>query len=125
MWGHFKNGVMEACNEVCWKKSERRSKGDTWWWNDEVKEAVSRKHDANKLMCWNSTDDKKMGYECKENKARKAVSKAMRGKTEEAFTELRHYPNGMLKLVNGLKTASKEYEVGRCMRGCDGKLCFC
>ena len=40
LWGHFKDGVLEACDEVCWKKRGRRSKGDTWWWNKEVKEAV-------------------------------------------------------------------------------------
>ena len=39
--GHFKGGVLNACDEVCWKKMGRRSKGDTWWWNKEVKEAVS------------------------------------------------------------------------------------
>ena len=24
------------CDEVCWKKRGRRSKGDTWWCNEEV-----------------------------------------------------------------------------------------
>ena len=31
LWGHFKDGVLVACDEVCGKKSGRRSKGDTWW----------------------------------------------------------------------------------------------
>ena len=30
----------------------------------------------------------------------------------------------MFRLVKGLKTDSKEVDSGRCMRGCDGKLCF-
>ena len=30
----------------------------------------------------------------------------------------------MLRLVEVLKTDSKEVEGGRCMRGSDGKLCF-
>ena len=54
--GHFKDGVLEACDEVCGNKRGRRSKGDTWWWNEEVKEAVSRKKDAHKAMCQNSTE---------------------------------------------------------------------
>ena len=49
------------------------------------------------------------------NKARKAVSKAMREKAEEALTELRNCQNGMFRLVKGLKTDSKEVEGGRCM----------
>ena len=40
LWGHFKDWILGACNEVCGKKWGRRSKGDTWWWNEEVIEAV-------------------------------------------------------------------------------------
>ena len=40
-------------------KRGRRSKGDIWWWNDEVKKAVSRKKDAHKAMCQNSTMENK------------------------------------------------------------------
>ena len=58
------------------------------------------------------------------NKANKAVSIAMREKAEEALTELTNCPNGMHRLVKGLKTDSKEDEGGRCMRGRYGKLCF-
>ena len=42
-WGHLKDGVLRACDEACWKKRERRRKGHTWWRNEEVKEAISRK----------------------------------------------------------------------------------
>ena len=37
-------------------------KGDTWWWNEEVKEAVPRKKDAHKVMCRTSTEDNKRRY---------------------------------------------------------------
>ena len=40
LWGQFKDVVQKACDEVCGKKSGRRSKGDTWWWKKEVKEAI-------------------------------------------------------------------------------------
>ena len=43
LWAHIKDGVLEACDEVCGVKRGRRSKGDTLWRNEEVKEAVSRK----------------------------------------------------------------------------------
>ena len=36
-------GFLKTCDDVCYKKMEWRSKGDKWWWNEEVKEAVSRK----------------------------------------------------------------------------------
>ena len=36
----------------CGKKRGRRSKEDTWGWNEEVLEAVSRKKYAHKAMCF-------------------------------------------------------------------------
>ena len=40
-------------------KKRGRRKGDTCWGNEDVKEAVSRKKDAHKAMCQNSTDENK------------------------------------------------------------------
>ena len=31
---------------MCGKKSGRKSKGDTWWLDEDMKEAISRKKDA-------------------------------------------------------------------------------
>ena len=87
MWGHFKDRVLRACDEVCGKKRWRRSKGDIWWWNEEVKEVVSRKKDAHKIMCQNNTEENKMRYKSMKNKEKKAVSEAIRVKAEEALTK--------------------------------------
>ena len=70
-----------------WEEEGRIIKEDTCWWNGEVKEAVSRKKDAGKVMCWNSTEENRRRYKSMKNKAKKAVSKAMREKAEEALTE--------------------------------------
>ena len=58
MLGHFKVAVSKACDDVCGKK-RRRSKGNTWWWNEEYKEAISRKNYAHKVMCRNSSEEKR------------------------------------------------------------------
>ena len=121
--GHFKDGVLKACDEVSRKKRGRKSKGDTWWWNEEVKKVVSRKKEAYKAMCQNSTEQNNRRCKSMKNKAKKAVSKAMREKTEKALTELQNCPNGIFRQEKGLKTDSKVVG-GRCMRGSDGKLCF-
>ena len=55
LWGHIKDRVIKACDEVCEKKRWRKSNGDTWLWSEEVKEAVSRKKEAHKAICQNST----------------------------------------------------------------------
>ena len=49
-----------------------------------MKEAVSRKTDAYKVMCQNNTEENKRRYQSVKNKT---VSKAMREKAVEALTE--------------------------------------
>ena len=43
--------MLKACDDVCGKKKGRRDQGDTLWWNEDKKEAIARKKDANKEMC--------------------------------------------------------------------------
>ena len=87
LWGYFKDGIFKVCDEVCGKKRGRRNKGATWWWNEEVKEAVSREKEAHKVMSQNSAEENKRRYESTKTKAKKAVLKAMREKAEEGPTE--------------------------------------
>ena len=62
LWKCFKEGVLKACNEVCGKKKERRDQGNTWWWNEDMKEAIARMKDAHKKMCKTGTEAKKARY---------------------------------------------------------------
>ena len=48
------DGVLQACDEVCDEKMERRN---NTWWNEEVKEAVSRKKEAHRTMCQSSSGE--------------------------------------------------------------------
>ena len=86
MWGHFKDGILKAYDEVCGKK-RGRSKGVTRWRDEEVKEAVSWKADVHKAMCQTSTEENKSRYKNMENEAKKAVSNAMKQKAEEMQNE--------------------------------------
>ena len=52
-----------------------------------MKEAVSRKKDAHNAACQNNTEEKKIRYKKMKNKAKKAVTKAMKVKAQEALTE--------------------------------------
>ena len=54
LWKYFKEGVLKACDEVCGKKKGRRDQGDTYWWKEDVKEAIARK-DSYKEVCKSGT----------------------------------------------------------------------
>ena len=87
-------------------------------------EGNSFKKDAHKVMHMNSTEKNKRRYKSMKNKAKKALSIAMREGGRGAYRINKKCPNGMFSLVKGMKTDSKEVEGGRCMRGSDRKLCF-
>ena len=51
LWKTFRDGVLKACDELCGKKKSRRDQGDMWWWNEEVKDTITRKKAAFKEVC--------------------------------------------------------------------------
>ena len=50
LWKPFRDGVLKACDELCGKKKSRRDQGDMWWWNEEVKDTITRKKAAFKEL---------------------------------------------------------------------------
>ena len=49
LWESYKNGVLQACDELCGKTKGRGDWGNTWWWNEQVRDAIDRKKKAFKL----------------------------------------------------------------------------
>ena len=124
LWKCFKEGVLKACDEVCGKKKGRRDRGDTWWWNEEVKEAIARKKEVYKELCKDRTEENKARYKTMKNRAKKAVAKAMRKEAEQELCKLSENPNEVFKFVKSMKKDGRDVEGGRCMRGSDGRLSF-
>ena len=63
-----------------------------------MKEAIQGKKDAHKAICRICTDENERWYERMRNKARKAVSKAMKEKAGDGFTEFKDCLSGMYGL---------------------------
>ena len=58
MWGSYKSGVLKACDEYCGKTKARGDRGNTWWWNELVKDAIDRK--IQRLNCGARIDLRKI-----------------------------------------------------------------
>ena len=67
-----------------------KAKGDTWRWDEDVKEAISEKKEVRKTISSNITEENANRYKSMKNKAKKDVSKARREKAEEALTKLQN-----------------------------------
>ena len=124
LWKTFKDGVLSACDEVCGKKTSRRDRGDKWWWNEEVKNAVARKKAAFKELCRFPSEENKAKYRCMRNNTRKVVARAMRNEAEQELDKLCFNVNSVFNFLKRMKKEGKDLEGGRCLRGSDGRLGF-
>ena len=124
LWSSFKDGLLKACDELCGKKIVRRNRGDTWWWNEEVSDAVTEKKKAYKELCKNRTEENMAKYRKKRNITKKVISKAMQKEAEKEIEDLHRHPNKVFKLVKIIKKDGKDVDGGKCIRSEDGKLAF-
>ena len=60
LWKTFRGGVLKACNELCGKKKSWRDQGDMWWWNEEVKDTITKKKASFKELCRFPSDQNKL-----------------------------------------------------------------
>ena len=118
----FKNGMLQACDEVCGKKKGTKNHGDTWWWNEEVKKATQRKKGADKKMCQNWSEENKARYKNIKNPTKKVVANSTKKEAKKKLTKLNKKP--IFTLMKFMKKDGKDIQGGRCMRGKDERLGF-
>ena len=107
-------------------KEERYAENheNTWWWNEEVKEAIQQKKVAYKKMCKNRSEENKAKYKYIKNQTKKVVANSMWTKAQKELTKLNKKPNNIFTLVKFIKKDAGNIEEGRCMRGKDEKSSF-
>ena len=124
LWKSFKEGVLKACDELCGKKTLRRHGGNTWWWNDNVKDAIARKKEAYKTWCNARSEENKEVYDSLKKKAKKVVARTMKIEAEKELNELGKTPNSIFKFLKSMKRDGKDVEGGSCLRDSAGRLAF-
>ena len=95
--------VLKACDKVCGKTKGRRDQGDTWWWNEDVEEAIAGKKNAHKEMRKSGTEANKARYKNMKNRAKKVVAKEMKEAADRELRGLSEHPNKVFKLVKSMK----------------------
>ena len=78
LWGFYENGVLKACGELRGQTKARGSWGNTWRWNEQVKDAIDWKKKAFKLWYTNRSAEDKNKYRKARNETKKVIAKAMR-----------------------------------------------
>ena len=107
---------------MCGKTKGRGDWGNTWWWNELVKDAMDRKKKAFKLWCTNKSTESKNNYRKARNKTKKVIAKAMKQEAEEEMSVLCTKPNDVFKFVKFMRKEGRDIEGGGCMKDKDGDL---
>ena len=126
VWKGYQDCVVETAEEICGKKRGKCRHGETWWWKEEVKEAIDKKKAAFKCMKADGNDETKEMYKIAKKEAKKAVAKAKSEATMEMMNDF-HGKQGLNKLYKVAKQRSREQKdiVGmKCIKDDQGKLCF-
>ena len=97
---------------MCGKTKGRKDQGNTWWWNEQVKEAIDRKKKAFKTWCKNRSAENKSNYRKARNRTRKVVAKAMKQAAEEEMKVLYNKSNNVFKLVKFMRRVGKDINGG-------------
>ena len=124
LWKTFGDGVLKACDELCGKKKSRRDQGDMWWWNEEVKDTITRKKAAFKELCRFPSEENKTQYKRIRNQTRKIVARAMRMEANQELNNLYQNFNSVFYFLRRMKNEGKNVEGGKCLRGGDGRFGF-
>jgi len=83
-------------------------RGNKWWWNEEVKDAIARKKKAYKELYETGSEKNKLKYRKTRNETKKAVARAMRREAKKEMKELCKKPNNVFKLSKLLKREGKD-----------------
>ena len=121
LWGSYKKGILQACDELCGKTKGRGDRGNTWWWNEQVRDAIDRKKKAFKLWCTNLSMESKINYMKARNEMKKVIAKTMKQEAEK-MNVLCTKPNDVFKFVKFMRKEGKDIEGGGCMKDKDGRL---
>ena len=99
--------MSQACDEACGKRKGRTNHGHTWWWNEEVKEAIQQKKVAYKKMCKNRSRKNKAKCKNIKNQTTKVVANSMRKEAKKKLTKLNKKLNNIFTLVKFMKKMEK------------------
>ena len=107
---------------MCGKTKATGSRGNTWWWNEQVKDAIDRKKKAFKLWCTNRSAECKNSNRKARNETKKVIAKAMKQEAEEEMNVLCTKPNDFFRFVKFMRKEGRDIDGGGCMKNKDGKL---
>ena len=125
-WDEWSKSIMRVTNEVCGVSRGGQKQKSTWWWNEQVKEAVQKKRLLYKRWQKNKNPKSKEKYLNNKREVRRVVAAAKETEGKKITEQLDKNKSEAMKYIFRMARQSKKDKkdvVGMpCVRGTDGKL---
>ena len=87
-WQQMKGIMMESAQDICGMTKGPRRHKETWWWNEEVAEAVRNKKIKYGKWKKENTEEARMEYKKSRKNAKRVISSAKEKKQKECANDL-------------------------------------
>ena len=124
-WKELREAHMDAAKEVCGETSGfRKRERQTWWWREEVRQAIKEKKAAFKKWQNEKTEENKAVYREKSKQAKRAVAIAQSQAWEEWCQDIRTAEGRqkMFRLARQMKKDRQDVVGGRYVKDEAGRI---
>ena len=123
-WLKYKSSVLKAAKEVCGTSKGKPQHGETWWWNQDVQKAISKKRKSFQKWKQLSSAENKSCYLSHKKKAKRAVAEAMKNEAVKEMEEIRNDRNVVFRRMKMMKEKANDLAGNNCIEDKNGKIVF-
>ena len=124
-WQEMQAAILDACKDTCGETSGRRGRErETWWWCEEVQEAIRLKKETYKAWQRSGSPEDEIIYRARKKDAKKSVAIG-KEKALDKWSENLDTAEGrrkMFAMANQLRKDKKDIVGGYFVKGEDGEI---
>jgi hypothetical protein len=124
VWNGLKSCLLGVAEDVCGRTKGRSRRRETWWWNDEVAEAVDEKRRLYRLWRKRKTRKSEIEYLAAKMAAKKEVRKAQEVERTRLVEKLEEGDGkgNMFRVVKQMVAKNRDVVGDGCIKDEDGKV---
>ena len=121
LWTKLKNALLKTTNDVCGKSKKGVWRNETWWWNEDVENAVSEKRRLWKA--WRNGGSKEEYLNAK-RASKRAVFIARKIAEDDQFSDIKENDPKLFRLAKQMRKENQDVVGEKCVRDDEGCLSF-
>jgi len=123
-WLKYRDSSVKAAKEICGVSKGKPQHGETWWWQQDVQDAIKRKKESFKKWKKEPSEENKRHYQKDKKGAKKAVANAMKSEAEKELVEIGRCKNVIFQKIRMMRKESNDVAGGNCLKDKEGRIVF-